>query len=247
MSGKWGVVQRLGPLPMERIGEGTRGGRGTPADGNGESGMIEAVIWDFGGVLTTSPFEAFVRFERSRGLPEDLIRRINATNPLENAWARLERGEIDRDTFDAAFAAGGRALGHELRGADVLPLLVGELRPEMVEALRRVHARMLTGCITNNIPREADGGGMQTIYRQEVMALFHHVIESAKVGLRKPDPRVYAMMVQALSVDPECCVYLDDLGINLKPARQMGMQTIKVTDPAAALDELEALVGFPLR
>src|SRR5918911_3709 len=98
MSGKWGVVQRLGPLPMERIGEGTRGGRGTPADGNGESGMIEAVIWDFGGVLTTSPFEAFVRFERSRGLPEDLIRRINATNPLENAWARLERGEIDRDT-----------------------------------------------------------------------------------------------------------------------------------------------------
>ena len=209
--------------------------------------MIAAVIWDFGGVLTTSPFEAFVRFERSRGLPEDLIRRINATNPLENAWARLERGEIDRDTFDAAFAAEARALGHELRGADVLPLLVGELRPEMVEALRRVYARMLTGCITNNIPREADGGGMQTTYRQEVMALFHHVIESAKLGLRKPDPRVYAMMVQALGVDPECCVYLDDLGINLKPARQMGMQTIKVTDPAAALDELEALVGFPLR
>ena len=79
------------------------------------------------------------------------------------------------------------------------------------------------------------------------MTLFHHIIESAKVGLRKPDPRVYAMMVQALGVDPERCVYLDDLGINLKPARQMGMQTIKVTGPAAALDELEALVGFPLR
>ncbi len=210
--------------------------------------MIEAVIWDFGGVFTTSPFEAFARFETERGLPADIIRRTNAANPFENAWAKFERAELDIEAFDRLFAAELLVLGAEVRGKDVLPLLSGELRPEMVEALRRVKAKFRTGCITNNLPANAIGSaGGRMLYIAQVMALFDHVIESAKIGLRKPDPRIYRMMVDALGVKPAACVYLDDLGVNLKPAREMGMTTIKVTDAAQAIAELEAATGMALR
>jgi putative hydrolase of the HAD superfamily len=208
--------------------------------------MYEAVIWDFGGVFTASPFEAFARFERERGLPENFLRRVNTANHLDNAWARLERAEIDHDAFDALFAAECRALGHEVSGRDVLPLLAGAARPAMAEALRRIHGCLKTGCITNNLP-VGGGNPMATIYKNDVMVHFDHVIESAKIGLRKPDPRIYQMMVAALEVTPDRCIYLDDLGVNLKPARAMGMATVKVVDPDVALHELEALVGFALR
>ncbi|WP_022723242.1 HAD-IA family hydrolase [Rhodopseudomonas sp. B29] len=210
--------------------------------------MVEAVIWDFGGVLTTSPFEAFARFEQERGLPVDIIRRTNAENHFENAWAKFERAEIDIDTFDEMFAAESRALGAEVRGKDVLPLLFGDLRPEMVEALRVIKRQHKTGCITNNLPANAIGSTAgRTLYVAEVMALFDHVIESAKIGLRKPDPRIYRMMTDKLGVDPKRCVYLDDLGVNLKPARDMGMTTIKVLNGAQAIAELETATGLKLR
>jgi putative hydrolase of the HAD superfamily len=210
--------------------------------------MIEAVIWDFGGVLTTSPFEAFARFESERGLPVDIIRRTNANNHWENAWAKFERSELDLEAFDQLFASESLALGAEVRGKDVLPLLVGDLRPEMVEALRVVKSRFKTGCITNNLPANAIGSASgRSLYVAEVMALFDHVIESAKIGLRKPDPRIYRMMIDALGVDPKHCVYLDDLGVNLKPAREMGMATIKVVNGPQAIAELEAVTGLSLR
>jgi putative hydrolase of the HAD superfamily len=210
--------------------------------------MIEAVIWDFGGVLTTSPFEAFARFETERGLPADIIRRTNAANHWENAWAKFERAEVDLATFDELFAAESLALGAEVRGRDVLPLLSGDLRPEMVEALRRVKQSFKTGCITNNLPANAIGSKSgRSLYVAEVMALFDHIIESAKIGLRKPDPRIYGMMVEALGIDPKRCVYLDDLGVNLKPAREMGMTTIKVINAPQAIAELEAATGLVLR
>jgi putative hydrolase of the HAD superfamily len=209
--------------------------------------MFEAVIWDFGGVLTSSPFEAFARFESERGLPADIIRRTNAANHLENAWAKFERAEVDIETFDRLFAAESLALGAEVRGKDVLPLLAGDLRPEMVEALRRIKSRFKTGCITNNLPANAIGSASgRTLYIAEVMVLFDHVIESAKIGLRKPDPKIYRMMVEALAVDPKRCIYLDDLGVNLKPARDMGMTTIKVRDAKQALRELETATGLSL-
>jgi putative hydrolase of the HAD superfamily len=209
---------------------------------------VDAVIWDFGGVFTTSPFEAFARFERERGLPNDIIRRTNAFNHHENAWAKLERAEVDLESFDRLFAEESRALGAEVRGKDVLPLLSGDLRPEMVEALRIVGTNAKTGCITNNIPAMAIGSrGGRSLYVAEVMALFDQVIESAKIGLRKPDPRIYRMMVEALGVDPRRCVYLDDLGVNLKPAREMGMTTIKVVDAPQAIAELETATGLSLR
>jgi len=210
--------------------------------------MVEAVIWDFGGVLTTSPFEAFARYETEHGLPADIIRRTNAANHMENAWAKFERAEVDIEAFDALFATESKALGAEVRGKDVLPLLSGELRPEMVEALRRVKARFKTGCITNNLPANAIGSRSgRSLYVAEVMVLFDHVIESAKIGLRKPDPRIYQMMTETLAVDPRHCIYLDDLGVNLKPARDMGMTTIKVLNAEQAIKALEAATGLALR
>jgi len=222
-----------------------RGRAMTPEDKRED--MIEAVIFDFGGVLTTSPFEAFARFEAERGLPADIIRRTNAANHLENAWAKFERAEVDLATFDQLFAEESRALGAEVRGRDVLPLLSGDLRPAMVEALRRIKANFKTGCITNNLPANAIGSASgRTLYIAEVMVLFDHVIESAKIGLRKPDPRIYRMMLETLGVDPARCVYLDDLGVNLKPAREMGMTTIKVISADQAIADLEAATGLKL-
>jgi putative hydrolase of the HAD superfamily len=214
-----------------------------------ERAVIEAVIWDFGGVFTSSPFEAFARYEREKGLPKDIIRKINSTNHEENAWARFERAELDIAGFDKAFAKEARSLGHHIPGGDVLPLLAGDFRPEMVEALRRVRQTLKTGCITNNMPSNAAGGqptAGRTIYSREIMEMFHAIIESSKVGIRKPDPRIYQMMCEELKVQPSSCVYLDDLGINLKPARAMGMVTIKVESGPQAIVELESATGLKL-
>ena len=210
--------------------------------------MIEAVIWDFGGVFTTSPFEAFARYERERGLPVNLIRQINGANHLENAWARFERAETDLDTFDKEFAAEAKALGFDVPGRDVIPLLAGDFRPDMIEALRRIKTRFRTGCITNNVPsmQAAGAGTPANLYKSEIMELFDHLIESSKIGLRKPDPKIYALMCEALGVAPAACVYLDDLGVNCKPARAMGMTTIKVESGPQAIAELEAATGMTL-
>jgi len=210
--------------------------------------MIRAVIFDFGGVFTSSPFEAFNRYERERGFPQDLIRRINSTNHLENAWARFERAEVDLNGFDTAFAAEAKAFGYELPGRDVIPLLSGDVRPEMVEALRRIKARFKTGCITNNVPSMQAVGADRpdNLYRREIVEMFDEMIESSKLGIRKPDPRIYELMCEKLGVAPEESVYLDDLGGNLKPARAMGMITIKVESGPQAITELEAVTGMRL-
>ncbi len=210
---------------------------------------IEAVIWDFGGVFTTSPFEAFNRYEEANGLPRDFIRALNAENSDTNAWARFERTELSPDEFDAAFAAEARAKGFDVPGRDVIALLHGDLRPQMVRALERCKARFKNGCITNNV-KPSDGAnfweeGDRGIH--PVMGVFDHVIESSKVGLRKPDPRIYEMMCEALSVSPGACAYLDDLGINCKPARALGMHTIKVLNADQAIEDLEKLTGLGLR
>jgi putative hydrolase of the HAD superfamily len=201
------------------------------------------VLWDFGGVILESPFDAFGRYERAEGLPEGFIRGINATDPHTNAWARMERGEVTLEQFFDLFEAEARAAGHVIDARRVLALLSGALRPDMVEAVRRCSARIPTGLVTNNFV----AGGAARPEIEEVLASFHVVIESSKVGLRKPDPAIYSLACDALGVAPNETVFLDDLGINLKPARAMGMRTIKVIDPADALDELEEAVGFAVR
>jgi putative hydrolase of the HAD superfamily len=210
-----------------------------------------AVIFDFGGVITASPFEAFNRLEAERGLPQDFIRQVNATNPDSNAWALFERAEIDATRFDALFAAEAEALGHALDGASVLAVLSGSIRPTMVTALdllKREGYRL--ACITNNVPAGhgagmARSGDAKDAYEQ-VFARFEHVIESSKAGVRKPDPRIYLMMCEHLGLEPAQCVYLDDLGINCKPAAQLGMVAIKVVSGEQALSDLGTLLRLEL-
>lgn len=213
---------------------------------------IEAVLWDFGGVITSSPFEAFNRMEEAKGLPKDFVRSINATNPDTNAWAKFERSEISPAEFDKAFADEARAKGGDVTGAEVIACLAGSVRPEMVKALSIVKANYKTACITNNV-KAGEGAGMARSedVASEIATLmdtyFDHVIESSKVEIRKPDPRIYQMACEAIGVAADKCVYLDDLGINLKPARAMGMQTIKVLNAEQAITELEAILDMSLR
>jgi putative hydrolase of the HAD superfamily len=210
-----------------------------------------AVLWDFGGVILSSPFEAFNRYEAEAGLPKDFIRSLNARNPDTNAWAKMERSEVSLEGFVALFEEEARHHGHRVDGWRILQALSGDIRPQMVEALRRCKAAFRVACITNNM-KSGEGPGMARSPEKakavaDIMTLFEHVVESSRLGLRKPDPQIYRHACDLLGVEPEACIYLDDLGINLKPARAMGMRTIKVGDPDQAIAELEAMVGIPLR
>jgi putative hydrolase of the HAD superfamily len=207
------------------------------------------VIFDFGGVITSSPFEAFNAMEAERGLPHDFVRAVNSANPDSNAWAKFERAEIDSAEFDALFADEAEALGHRLEGSAVIACLSGDIRPEMVAALEHLKAEGFhLGCITNNVPT-GHGAGMAGSAEKakavgDILARFDHVIESSKIGIRKPDPRIYQMMCEALGVEPGACIYLDDLGINCKPAAALGMTAIKVTSGEQALAELYAALAL---
>ena len=211
-----------------------------------------AVLWDFGGVILSSPFEAFNRYEQDAGLPKDFIRGLNTRNPDTNAWAKMERSEVSLQGFVDLFEAEALERGQKLDGWNVLRILSGDIRPQMVEALRRCKAAgFRVACITNNM-KTGEGPGMSRSPEKakavaEVMTLFEHVVESSKFGFRKPDPRIYQYACKLVGVAPEHCIYLDDLGINLKPARALGMRTIKVDDPDVALAELQEMVGIPLR
>ena len=213
--------------------------------------MIKAVLWDFGGVFTTSPFEAFNRYEAEMGIPADFIRSVNATNPDTNAWAQFESSQLELAEFDALFAAETERAGHRIPGVDVLSLLSGDVRPEMVEALGLIKQRYRVACITNNVQGAGEGPGMASDAAKaaqvlDILALFDVVIESSKVGIRKPEPRIYELACEAMAVDPTEAVFLDDLGINLKPAKAMGMTTIKVVSSVQALGELSEVLAMAL-
>ena len=209
---------------------------------------VSAVVFDLGGVITESPMHAFAAYEREEGLPEGLIRRLNSTDPDTNAWARFERNEVDVSRFSALFEAEAQAAGHVVDAGRVLEALRGAVRPEMVAAIRRLKdAGLPLGLLSNNVaPMEATGE------LGELLALFDAVVESSLEGVRKPEPEIYRRALTRLSdaggrrVEGGDCAYLDDLGINLKPARALGFSTIKVVDPREALAELSELVGFPL-
>jgi putative hydrolase of the HAD superfamily len=210
---------------------------------------LTTVIFDFGGVITSSPFEAFNTMEAERGLPHDFVRAVNSANPDSNAWAKFERAEIDAAEFDALFADEAEALGHRLEGSAVIDCLSGDIRPEMVVALDHLKTQgFVLGCITNNVPT-GHGAGMAGSAEKakavgDILARFDHVIESSKIGIRKPDPRIYQMMCEALGLEPGACIYLDDLGINCKPAAALGMTAIKVTSGEQALAELYAALAL---
>ena len=213
--------------------------------------MIRAVFWDFGGVITTSPFDSFNIYEESKNLPKDLIRTINSTNPDNNAWAKLERSEIDQEEFDSLFEVESRQFGHSVPGKQVLALLKGQIRPEMVKALREIKDKLIQGCLTNNIQStedqelETDNAAISGTH-QQIMGLFDFVFESSKENVRKPDPKFYQLACKRGKVNPNEVIFLDDLGINLKPAKALGMKTIKVVKAEAALQDLQDLLDFPI-
>jgi len=223
---------------------------------------LRAVLFDFGGVILSSPFEAFAHYEQANGLPDGALRTINATNPDDNAWAHLERSDVSLAEFCERFEAEASALGFAVDARAVLALLAGELRPVMVEALRRIHEspRFATALLTNNIVSMPAATGNAPVpladavvandraaAYAEVLAMFDVIVESSKVGVRKPEPRFYELACELLDIEPHQAVFLDDLGVNLKPARAMGMATIKVVDPDDALAELERLLDLDLR
>ncbi len=209
---------------------------------------FQAVLWDFGGVITTSPFDNFNRYETARGLPRNFIRSVNAINHEDNAWARFESSRCTVDEFDALFARETAAAGHQIRGREVIGLLGGDVRPRMVKVLQRCKQDYRVACLTNNA-NAGQGTGMSSTDQQAedvkaVMREFDVIIESSKEGMRKPDPRIYRMACERVGVAPETMVYLDDLGINLKPARDMGMTTIKVVSEQQAIDDLSRILGI---
>tara|TARA_Y100000748_G_C15455816_1_gene472862 strand:- start:639 stop:1283 length:645 start_codon:yes stop_codon:yes gene_type:complete len=209
--------------------------------------MIKAIFWDFGGVITSSPFEAFNVFEKNNNLPSDFLRKVNSTNPDDNAWAKLERSEVNLDEFDLLFEEESNELGHAVKGKEVIALLQGQIRPEMVNALQKIKGKLIQACLTNNIQslkKETFEENNVSVSgkHEEIMKLFDFVIESSKVNLRKPDPAFYKLACEKAEIEPFEAVFLDDLGINLKPAKILGMKTIKVIDSIDALQELQKLI-----
>ncbi len=220
---------------------------GSSEAASSETALFDAVLFDFGGVVTTSPFDGFAAYEARTGLPPGLIRHINSTNPDTNAWARFERSDVGRDEFASLFEAEAAALGHTLDAREVLACLATTVRPEMVRAIERLRGTHKTAIVTNNVVSEPtsrpDEAAAPTA---SVLGLVDVVVESSKVGVRKPETRFYEIACEALGVAATACVFLDDLGINLKPARAMGMTTIKVTSGPQALVDLEAVLGVTL-
>jgi len=209
--------------------------------------MIKAIFWDFGGVITSSPFEAFNMFEKNNNLPSDFLRKVNSTNPDDNAWAKLERSEVNLEEFDLLFEEESNKLGHAVKGKEVIALLQGQIRPEMVNALQKIKGKLIQACLTNNIQslkKETFEENNVSVSgkHEEIMKLFDFVIESSKVNLRKPDPAFYKLACEKAEIEPFEAVFLDDLGINLKPAKILGMKTIKVIDSIDALQELQKLI-----
>ena len=200
----------------------------------------KAIIWDFGGVITSSPFEAFNQFEEANGLTKDIIRTINSENPDTNAWAKFESNSITIDVFNDLFLKEAKAKGFDIKGRDIIKLLKGSIRKNMVSFLRELKSDFKLGCITNNVKSSSEENNDNET--KEAMSLFDHVIESSIVGIRKPNPEIYMMSCDALKVSPDQCIYLDDLGINLKPARELGMTTIKVIHPEDAIQEVRNLL-----
>lgn len=208
---------------------------------------FDAILFDFGGVLADSPFEAFESYERDNGLSPGFIRELNAANHHDNAWARLERSEVTFEEFALQFEAEARAAGGAVDARDLFARFTGTIRPEMIRAVGLCKRHFKVGLLTNNFvtPQWEDGERGTAV--AAVLNLFDAVIESSVVGIRKPDPRFYELACTALGVQPQRSVFLDDLGVNLKPAKALGMTTIKVVDPTQALDELEEVVGIRLR
>ena len=211
--------------------------------------QYSSIFWDFGGVITSSPFEAFNKYEKAKNLPENFLRKVNSTNPRVNAWALLEQSKISLTEFDDLFFKESSDLGYPVKGSEVLSLLEGNLRPKMIEVIKKLkNLGFIQACLTNNfIPtNELQPDMTDQEEKNNILNLFDYVFESKELGLRKPDQEFYDYVMAEVKISPEKIIFLDDLGINLKPAKLMGITTIKVISESQARDELESILGITL-
>ena len=212
-----------------------------------EFNQYSSIFWDFGGVITSSPFEAFNKFEKDNKLPENFLRKVNSTNPENNAWALLEQSKINQEEFDKLFFQESSQLGHGVAGLKVLNLLEGDLRMGMVNVIRKLNELGFTqACLTNNfIPSNENQPDMIDLDKKaEVFDLFDFVFESKEIGLRKPDQAFYDHVIKEVNILPNKIIFLDDLGINLKPAKAMGITTIKVISESQAKKDLGEILNI---
>jgi epoxide hydrolase-like predicted phosphatase len=208
---------------------------------------IRAVLFDFGGVFTPSPFAVFEEAAAELGAEADRVLGLvfgPYDQDTDHPWHRLERGELAlgdaREEIMALASGAGLALD---------PLLIlgrmakgGGLRDPVVAATRALRANgLLTALVTNNA-REFRAGWRGLL---PLADLFDAVIDSSEVGMRKPDPAIFALALRALGgVAPEHAVFLDDFPGNVAAARRLGMHAVLVErDPAPALAELERIIG----
>ncbi len=204
---------------------------------------LRAAIFDIGGVLTSSPVIAIREYAMRELVDYAVLGPMIGDHDL--AWSRWERSELSLQQFIQQFEAEGLERGIKVSAQGIMDAAFGtqSVREEMVGVVRYLRGRVKLGCITNNVAREDAESRPRAIVLED---LFDHVIESSIVGIRKPDPRIYHMACEALSVQPHEAVFLDDIGANLKGARAVGMTTIKVNPDLGAIDELEAVLGIAL-
>jgi len=204
---------------------------------------IAAVVFDLGGVVLGSPLHAIARFEREHAIPPGFVNRLVVSSGPSGAWSRLERGELDLEAFADAFGAECARAGCRVPARALMERIAAgsQPRPMMLAAVARIRARgLLAAALTNNWSGGSDAS-------RSLRERFDVFVESCAIGLRKPDPRIYQHLLERLGCPARETAFLDDIGRNLKPARELGMATIRVEEPDRALAELEALLGFPLR
>lgn len=206
---------------------------------------IKTIIFDFGGVVTNSPIEGFKKLEDTYGYAKGLITSINMNNPNNNAWAQSERGEINIDTFLSQFEKEALEIGQKINANEILMQLYGSMRPIMVNKIISLakSKKYKLICLTNVLK------GIKKFMPKEreedvnnIMSYFDVIYESYKIGMRKPESRIYEYIIENLAIIPNEAVFLDDLGMNLKTAKKLGINTIKVVDPEESIKELDLLL-----
>jgi len=208
--------------------------------GENGGGPRRGLLVDFGGVLTTDVFASFQAFCQAEGLQPDTVRERFMKDPLaRELLADLECGRLSEEEFEPRFAA----VLEVSEPTGLIDRLFGGMRADhaMVNAVRAAReAGVRTGLLSNS-------WGKGRYDRTQFPVLFDATVISGEVGIRKPDPQIYAMAAEAIALPPEACVFVDDLPGNLKPARALGMATVHHTSAEETVAQLEKLLDVRLR
>lgn len=208
-------------------------------NGAPDSAAYRGLLVDWGGVLTSNVFDTFRAFCRLEGLEPDTIgRRFREDRGCRELLIGLETGALTEDEFEPQFAA---ILG--VSAPELIDRMFAGSKPEqeMLDAvLRARQGGVRTGLVSNS-------WGTRRYDRQLLADLFDGVVISGEVGIRKPTPEIYELGAQRIGLEPEACVFVDDLPFNLEPASELGMATVHHTSSEETISELERLLGVELR